>query len=53
MGQGCGSGLIFVETEALWRKKLKAEANLEATNLLQSWKLKQKYSTASTSLVWK
>jgi len=31
-----------VETEALLRKKLEAEANSEATNFIQSWKRKQK-----------
>jgi len=31
--------------------KLEAEANSEATNFMRSWKRKQKYSTASTSLV--
>jgi len=42
MGQGCGSGYIFVEAEALWKKKLEAEANSEATNFMRSWKRKQK-----------
>jgi len=42
--QGCGSGiwnrkrLIFVEAEALWRKK--PEANSEAFNFLRSRKRK-------------
>jgi len=35
----------FEETE------LEAEANSEATYFIQSWKRKQKYSTASTSLM--
>jgi len=33
--------LIFVEAEALWRKKL--EANSEATNFKRSWKRKTFY----------
>jgi len=45
-----GSGTIFVEAEALWRKKLETKANSEATNFIRSWKGK-KHSTASTSLV--
>jgi len=45
-----------VEAEAvkfLWnhyRKKLEAEANLEASNFIRSWKWNKKYSTASISL---
>jgi len=43
----------------LWKRKhfekrswkLEAEANLEATSFIRSWKRKQKYSTASTSLL--
>jgi len=52
-----GSGSIFhktwgrdVEAEALWIKKLEVEANSEVTNFIWSWKRKQKYSTASTTL---
>jgi len=31
-----------MEAEALWRKKLEAETNSEATNFIRSWKWKQK-----------
>jgi len=48
-----------VEAEAvealkfLWKRKHfeEKEANSEATNFIRSWKWKQKYFTASTSLI--
>jgi len=40
----CGSGSTL-------KKELETETNSEATNFIRSWKQKQKYSTAFTSLV--
>jgi len=37
-----GSGKILKEVEAFWQNKLEAEASLEATNFIRSWKWKQK-----------
>jgi len=48
-----GSNKLYPEPEAKNSKSEEAEANSEAWHFKRSWKRKQKYSTASTSLILK